>query len=422
MDTNTMGLNAIHQALLKADFGAALGLLEALPADSQGWEVYFLRGTTLGLLDRFALSEAAFQHAMLLNPNAPEIMTAFASMLMRSGKMAEAESLLDSVLKIDASFGDAHFQLGLLYFQLDDFAAARPCFDRAIAVLPKASSPLTLQARTCMGLQDYGEATRLFMAAVQCNPEDVEAHYYASELWLLAGEVSRAITALEAVVRLNPKHELALRQLGLVYFQLSRYDDALPILKKCVAIDPKNTDYQFRFATCLLETGSYSTAITAFDAMLKKDPQNVVLMCSKAMVYIKSKSFSEAMGLLKEAAHTDQNTHLPFQYMGALFLTMGRYEDGVKAFAKAIRLSPNDPDLYQGQGSCCLGLNLFSDAVQSFETAARLSDGVQYQIMLAQAYMKAGQKEDCRRCLKNAAEKYPDMNSVIQRFLSELDM
>ncbi len=422
MATQERPLVAIHHLLVKAEFDEALRLLDALPEADQGGEVCFLKGTTLGLLDRFDLARAAFQQAIALTPNSPEIMTGFASMLMRAGHVGQAQSLLERVLQIDSEFGDAHFQLGLLYFQSDDFVSALPCFDSAIALQPTLSAPLTLKARTCMGLKDYEVAARCFVQAVQINPEDVEAHYFASELWLLAGEVSMAMTSLEAVVRINPKHELALRQLGLAYFQLSRYDDALPILKKCVSLEPKNTDYQFRFATCLLETGAYATAIHAFDAMLKKDPQNVVLMCSKAMACIKSKSFSEAMGLLRQAATSDPAQPLPFQYMGALFVTMARYEDGVKAFGKAIRLNDNDPDVYQGQGTCYLGMNLFSEAVDAFQKAADLSDAVQYQIMLAQAYMKAGRKEDARACLKKAADKYPDMGDVIHRFLSELDM
>lgn len=81
----------------------------------------------------------------------------------------------------------------------------------------------------------------------------------------------KGIQMVSAVVKKDPKNELALFYMGSFYLERGAFDDAIDRLEKVVAINPKNPDAWIYLAQCYEETGKPEKVKEALTKVLALD-------------------------------------------------------------------------------------------------------------------------------------------------------
>lgn len=71
------------------------------------------------------------------------------------------------------------------------------------------------------------------------RPAFAEAYYRRGTLHLLAGRVSQALGDLQTVLRIEPRHFLAMKELAEVLESLDQHERALEVLRRLQVIDPQ---------------------------------------------------------------------------------------------------------------------------------------------------------------------------------------
>jgi len=406
----------VTDALKKMDLNTALTAINQIPDADHTWETLQLKGTILKFSGSFSEAIPVFESGLTLQPKDPALMTDLAESLTQTGQITEAESLLKEVLQKAPEYGDAHFQLGVLYFETAQFEAALPCFSAAAARMPKDASALTLKARTLLALNDMPQAEVCFQEALQLNPKDPEAHYFLSGLYFETGEVMKAIASLEMVLTLIPDHKAAIHTLGLTYFNLSRFQDALPFFKKERDQNPNDTEIQLQIALCLTETGDPASALRMLETLLQNIPNDISLLCAKGMAQVKAKAYKDAIETLKHAAKTDPSNATPFSYLGILFMDMTHYDDAIKAYTKAISLDPHSHGLHRALGSCFLAAQRFDEAVQALKKAEAISSESMSRLLLGRALLESGKAEESDVIFEACIQENPAITAQIAMF------
>lgn len=88
---------------------------------------------------------------------------------------------------------------------------------------------------------DLDVALRVALRGVERHPQLPEAHDLAARVSADRGDLERAVTEWETVLRYVPAHMGALKGLGFVCFQLGRLADAAAHLGAALAADPTDT-------------------------------------------------------------------------------------------------------------------------------------------------------------------------------------
>src|SRR5262245_59354723 len=86
----------------------------------------------------------------LANPADPQVLARFASLAVQAGNLEGAISALERLLLVDGDLPDVKLELGVLYFRLGSFAAARGYLEGAKAS-PTASAPTVARASRYLG-------------------------------------------------------------------------------------------------------------------------------------------------------------------------------------------------------------------------------------------------------------------------------
>jgi tetratricopeptide (TPR) repeat protein len=170
-----------------------------------------------------------------------------ADVLASVGRLQDAHSLLDAVLKADPNNVPAHETMGML--------ALRD--------------------------HDETEALKWYADAVKLDSKSCLAQYYFAEISMLHGGSSddAAIeSSLRKAIELNPSFAPAYNQLAMFYgTRRLHLDEAQKLIVKAVNLDPSQLAYRMNAASVLATAGDYAGAQKVLSACLKlaRNPSEV---------------------------------------------------------------------------------------------------------------------------------------------------
>lgn len=174
--------------------------IERNPTDPTGFINF---GNLLGIIGEEERALLFFKRAIELDDEAATAYYGAGTILYKQEKFAEAASMYaKAVVHLDEA--DAHFMLGMSYYQIDRLAHALASFKRTVELMP----------------------------------EDVEGRFQYGLCLAKLGEIDEAITQLEYVVNNDSSHADAYFNLGVAYTYNDRKEDALHAFNQALSIQP----------------------------------------------------------------------------------------------------------------------------------------------------------------------------------------
>ncbi|HEX4154793.1 MAG TPA: DUF1570 domain-containing protein [Acidobacteriaceae bacterium] len=170
----------------------------------------------------FAVDEAAFSVDPLATPDADAIR---ADVLLDNDRTADAEALLDAVLRANPSNALAHESMGALCFRRHDLAGARKWYGEAVAL------------HSTSYLAWYYYAVLSHQRGLAAGPDlDAQAE-------------TQIEASLEQSLKLNPSFAPANDALAVLYAsQHKNLDDALRLSITAIVLDPTNLNFRLNNA------------------------------------------------------------------------------------------------------------------------------------------------------------------------------
>ncbi len=116
---------------------------------------------------------------------------------------------------------------------------ALDCFNRSNAI-EKSTDALIGAGNALSRLGRPGEALVAFDDALNLSPQSATARLARAEISLQLERSEAAIEDLEAVLRIDPNSEIALKRLSTLFVRLNRARDALTLCERALQANPKN--------------------------------------------------------------------------------------------------------------------------------------------------------------------------------------
>ena len=105
----------------------------------------------------------------------------------------EAEEAFKQAIRIDPDDAEAHYNLGLAYYELGFYKDAIEAFKQAIRIDPDFAEAHGNLGVTYGKLGFYKDAIEAFKQVIRIDPDDVKAHYNLGFTYLLIGDKSSAL-------------------------------------------------------------------------------------------------------------------------------------------------------------------------------------------------------------------------------------
>jgi tetratricopeptide (TPR) repeat protein len=139
--------------------------------------------------------------------------------------------------------------------------------------LNSSSNPSRLLRRALAAHEagDAAKADRLYAAALEKEPANVDALHGRGRLHCDCGRYDTALSFIQSALRVDPERADGFSRLGLVFYYLRRLDHALASFEAGLRVAPAHAELLNQRGVVLLELGRTSEALASFEHALAAD-------------------------------------------------------------------------------------------------------------------------------------------------------
>lgn len=204
----------------------------------------------------------------------------------------------------------AWFQLGRIYWELGDFAAALSAIDQTLALQPGERSLLLDRSAALLKLNRFADALDTVAPMLTQTPDDVEALLQKSAGLRGLQRREEALAIGERLLKLPAAPRLpVLQDQAILLVQLARYPLALEMVDQALTLAPDDIGLRVDRAWLLRRLRRPAEALDEIEAVLKAPATQILIpaQCLKAQILAALWRFDEADALLNHLH--DQHPH-----------------------------------------------------------------------------------------------------------------
>ncbi len=270
---------------------------------------------------------------------APAVSLERARALMAGGDFGAAEALLREETQREAGSAEAAYLYGLVLLRVNKPKESLAEYTRAASLRVPTAEELRHVAEDYVLLNDYSDADRWMLRAVQMNGKDADSWYGLGRIRYTEQRFQDAVDCFQKVLELSPRMVKAADNLGLAYVGLNRRDEAIAAFQRAL-------EWQ--------KEGSGSTS-----GRLSEQP-----MLNLAIVYLEMERLDDALPLLRQAAGIAPKDPRIREQLGQALVQKGELAEAREEFQAAVTLDPEKASYHflLGRVDHRLGLEVESKA------------------------------------------------------------
>jgi eukaryotic-like serine/threonine-protein kinase len=184
--------------------------------------------------------------ALAVDPENPDTLLSKARALEYLNRWKEEEEVLQQLLKVRPNYWPAHNDLGWTLFRQAHYAEAAQAFEDAAVVAPRVALPMANLGTMYLELGRTADAVDALTKSLERDPNET-AYLGLGDIDFSAGDFKKALVNYSKARDLNPKNDLAWRNMGDAYAMLNKssqmrecYGNAARVLRDRLMANPSS--------------------------------------------------------------------------------------------------------------------------------------------------------------------------------------
>ncbi len=166
----------------------------------------------------------------------------------QQGDIEQALHLYSQLATYFPEVAGIHYNLGLAYFELEQFSDAVTSYSTAADINPEDPDIFYNLGLACKKAAMYSEAERAYLKALALQPGDREILYNLGCCYMDTGAIEHARTTFESLVKLVPDYVSALNNLAYANHLLGNFDQAKELYERVVHLDPDRQSARYMYS------------------------------------------------------------------------------------------------------------------------------------------------------------------------------
>jgi tetratricopeptide (TPR) repeat protein len=388
-------MQQVQQALKLAEGGDQQGamnlVLHLLEQHPNFAPAIKLKGMLLEDSGHLAEAGAAFEQALKVAPNDPDLLLEVGKYKLTAGQKEEAIKLLQHCIRILPGDGDAQYYLSQAYHLTGQDDLALRAIRQSLKVEPDNPSVWQEYGELLCIKEECEDGLRWLLKAQHSDAKLPHSDYDIAvtdlKLMDLAGSAQYAARAVES----QPDDVAALQLLASADVKLAQWQEAKHAFERILTFKPDHVDSLFGLGQCELELKNYPAAVDKLQLVLKLAPTRLLAHYYLSRAYV-------GMGKNSEAQHEAALHQLMMEQM---------------TFVRAVEREGSEAPI-QAPAVQMLAEHREEDALQLYRkrfqgTSATLADAY---VFVGKLYLAWGEVEDGLRCLHHALEIEPTVRGA----------
>lgn len=233
---------------------AERGYRAVLEHDPHHADALHLLGVVLSARGVWIEGEALLHRAIALRDDA-HFHANLAELLLRRGRLQEAEASGRQAIDVDPRCGLAHFYLAETLTRTARPREAEAAYRRSIELEPKMLAVRNNLGNLLLHENRFDDAIATFGEALDIDGTYIHALYNLGMALLRSVRPAEAEMAFRRALAVQPDHRDALHNLGTALKLTGRYDEAEAVYRQTLALAPDFADAHWNLAVLLLTQG-----------------------------------------------------------------------------------------------------------------------------------------------------------------------
>jgi putative PEP-CTERM system TPR-repeat lipoprotein len=328
---------------------------------------------------------------------------------VKLGRGGDAEESLKVLRGIDIKDPQSLALVATTYMSLGDTDLAAAYMAKAVEQQPEAPQLRVGLATTLAKKGERSQAIEELQSAIQLDPGMVNAQALLIQNLLRAGQLDRALAAVEALEKKQPQNPITFNLKGAVYLARNDIAAARKNFEQALALKPDYTEAAMNLAQVDLLDKNPDAARRRLQGVLDKNPKNVQVMIGLAGVAAAARQDAEYVSWLEKAANADASAVRPRVLLANYYLKKNNLRKALEMAAAAQRADPKNPHTLDLLGTVQLANGERENAISTYSKlvrAAPRSAVAHYKLATAQA--AAENTSAARSSLNRALALRPD--------------
>ncbi|XP_077436160.1 dnaJ homolog subfamily C [Vanacampus margaritifer] len=319
----------------------------AVDGDSKNYLAYYRRATVFLAMGKSKSALPDLSRVIELKPDFTSARLQRGNLLLKQGKLDDAESDFRKVLKVHPSDKEA--------------AEAQNQLTKSDEI-----QRLVAQARQSYDSKDYASAAALLDAVIETCVWDVSSREMRADCFVQMGQMGKAISDLKALSKLRNDNTHAFYQLSTIYYNLGDHEMSLNEVRECLKLDPdhkqcfshykqvKKLNKQILAAEELIQEQRYDEAVSKFEAVMKTEPNvaQFTILAKERICHALThgqQQTSRAIKVCGEVLQADPHNVNTLKDRAEAYIQDEQYEEAIRDYESASKYSENDRQIKEGQ-------------------------------------------------------------------------
>lgn len=321
--------------------------------------------------------------------------------LIQAGKKEEASKMLNAILGLDKSNGQALTLRAGLALEAKNYDAAiidlrtvtrdSPTAFNALVMLASAhessGSPELAEEQYIKAFEaskfspNYGvpyaqflmrrkqpkRAEKVFEEMLEANPDNASVMRSLAQVRIARGDYAGAQALADQAKKINEKNPLADQILGAISAGKNDTEGAITAFKRAHNAAPNDSQPIVAVVRTYLRAGKKNEAIAFIDSVLKDNPNNVDAALIKGQIHLSSGNMLEAQKLFSTVIQTNPKNASAYQQLAIAQQRLNQKEAADKTIQAGLIAIPKDFSLMLTQAGLYEESNRIDDAIKVYE-------------------------------------------------------
>ncbi len=295
---------SITAALRNGEFDHALDLLKpALEAAPDNPQLQMLQGLAYSGKGNRDEALISYRAALKIAPNYLPALEGAAQLEYEAGR-ADADPLLEHVLKLEPGNETSHAMLGVLAYKAGDCAAAVEHFSASESMLASQPGALQEYGFCLVNMKQSEKAIPVFDRLLAENPNDLRARRSLAAVQLDSGRAQDALATLDPLLNADP--DTTTLQLAANAYEANKDTrNAVKVLREAIVKNPRDTSLYVDFADIAMTHQSFDAGIEMINAGLKLQPSAAELYLARGVLYVQLADYDKAQADFEKSEALD---------------------------------------------------------------------------------------------------------------------
>jgi tetratricopeptide (TPR) repeat protein len=300
----------------------------------------------------------------------------------QAGRLAEARVIYAQILLEDPQNDQALHLLGLVHFQLRQFAPAAEYFRRSIQVNPNLPESHYNLGHALLAAKDADGAIAAFEKVIALRPDDGRAFNALGTALLSRDRLPEAVAAFQESLRINPQIAGVWNNLGVALHNASRAGESAVAFERAISLQPDSASAHNNLGRARCSLGDFQGAESACRAAIELDPNLGEAHDMLGHVLTLQDRLPEAVASLYRAVELSPDSAIPHLHLGMAHHLIGDLSKSEAHYRRAIELDRGLfaawiglAAMFFSHGKPEIGWNLILDAAEMQDPLASTYPG-----------------------------------------------